>query len=151
MPIVVFMSRAAALGMHAMAMLACHDDTLIPTRVIARDLGVSEAHLAKVLHRLHRHGLVVAVRARGGGIRLAKAAREVTLLQILETIDGTAQTPACPLGTARCTARGCVLGELSVRIDAQVRDYLGRTALSAMVPERREAAVRSALGAKGRS
>jgi Rrf2 family protein len=145
-PNILFMSRAAALGMHAMALLADSSGALVPTHVLAERLAVSEAHLAKVLQRLSRHGLVIAVRARGGGVRLARPAREVTLLQILETIDGTVTTPACLLGQAGCLPGDCMLGNLTSRIGTQVRRYFDGTLLSDLGARPNVATGRQSLG-----
>ena len=45
-------SEAASLAMHAMLLLAKAPETILSTHEAATKLGVSEAHLAKVMQRL---------------------------------------------------------------------------------------------------
>ncbi|MFY7778889.1 MAG: SUF system Fe-S cluster assembly regulator [Elstera sp.] len=53
------------------------------------------ATVAKVLKALNRAGLVTAARGSGGGYRLARAPREITVAEIIAAIDG-------PLGMTEC-------------------------------------------------
>jgi Rrf2 family protein len=53
------------------------------TAQIAGKYGASPHHLAKVLGRLRRAGLVSAARGSGGGYRFAGNAKRVTLLDVI--------------------------------------------------------------------
>jgi Rrf2 family nitric oxide-sensitive transcriptional repressor len=65
MPTVLRMSDAASLALHGMVILAEAPERRVSARAIASELDASEAHLAKVLQRLARAGLVESVRGRG--------------------------------------------------------------------------------------
>ena len=52
--------------------------------------------MLNTLHRLKGAGLVVSVRGKSGGFRLARAAREITLADVVEAIDGPAPPPRDP-------------------------------------------------------
>ena len=49
---------------------------------------VSEDHVAKVLQQLVRARIVQGVRGVGGGYRLAVAPRELTMLAVVEAVEG---------------------------------------------------------------
>ncbi len=70
---IVKISDAVALGIHAATLLAVVPGKSYTTRAMADGLGVSEAHLAKVMQRLSRAGIVVSRRGPKGGFVLAKA------------------------------------------------------------------------------
>jgi len=55
---------------------------------ISQSTGVPVEYLRKVLQRLTRARLVASERGRGGGFRLARAANRITLLHIVEAIEG---------------------------------------------------------------
>lgn len=55
---------------------------------ISQTTGVPVEYLRKVLQRLTRARLVASERGRGGGFRLARAADRITLLHIVEAIEG---------------------------------------------------------------
>lgn len=55
---------------------------------ISESTGVPVEYLRKVLQRLTRARLVASERGRGGGFRLARPADRITLLDIVEAIEG---------------------------------------------------------------
>lgn len=123
-------SEAAVLGLHAAVVLAEIPGEQRSTGELARALGVSEAHLSKVLQRLARHGLVRSVRGPGGGFSLAAEPQEVTLLQVYEAIEGPLAPSDCLLDAAQCGGSDCILGGLLTTVNRQVREYLTATRLA---------------------
>ena len=79
---VLKISEAASLALHTMALLA--SERVGPMRIhdMARTFDISEAHLAKVLQRLSRAGLVHGTRGPRGGFMLPDGGEETTLLEI---------------------------------------------------------------------
>jgi len=126
---VLHISEAASLAMHTTVLLAAHPDRLIPTREAASVLDVSEAHLAKVLQRLAKEGLVRSARGPKGGFALARPAEEISLLNVYEAIEGQYTDAACLLGRPVCRGEQCILGGLLATVNAQVRAYLSSTKL----------------------
>ncbi len=125
-------SDAATIAMHAMAYLAsCGGKGPVSAHEMARYLGVSEAHLGKVLQRLARFGFVSSRRGPRGGFEAGRRPEEVTLLEIYEAVDGPMSGSTCLLGHDACPGRsGCILGDLMSAINARVHDQLSRTTLS---------------------
>ena len=127
MPSVLKISEAASLALHTVVFLAAHPDQPESTRAIASILGVSEAHLSKVLQRLTRAGLVRSTRGPRGGFTLARSSEEMTLLEVYEVMEGALTQSQCLLSKPVCGERGCILGGLLIAIDQQVSDYLAQT------------------------
>ena len=67
---VLRISEAATLALHTLALLASRPGVILSTHKIAKRLEASEAHLAKVLQRLARMGLVRSIRGARGGFVL---------------------------------------------------------------------------------
>jgi len=124
-------SDAASLGLHAMALLGKDEaeDGWVSAARLAGELKVSEAHLAKVMRRLGRGGLVRSARGRGGGFRLARPAGDVRLLEIYEAIEGPLDPAECLMDPPICGGRRCVMGRLVRSVNRQVRDRLAETTL----------------------
>ncbi|HVE93796.1 MAG TPA: Rrf2 family transcriptional regulator [Acidimicrobiales bacterium] len=57
--------------------------------------GVPSAYLAKHLQALTRAGVLEAAPGRGGGYRLAKPAREISICDVVEAVDGSAEAFRC--------------------------------------------------------
>ena len=122
-------SEAANLGIHAMAcLLDSSPSNAISVAEIAALLGVSRDHLGKVLQRLAKVGLVTSRRGPKGGFFLGSKAKEATLLQVLEAIDGPMTRVGCLLGRPVCGGQ-CILGDLVDSLHNQVHDYLTNTTL----------------------
>lgn len=124
-------SDAASLALHMMICLSEAPEKLISTHDIASALDVSENHLAKVGQRLHKAGLVEAVRGPKGGFKLAKPAEKITLLNIFEAIEGPACPEKCLLGRESCERESCIMGGIVESVNRQVLDFFAKTTLAA--------------------
>jgi Rrf2 family iron-sulfur cluster assembly transcriptional regulator len=83
------LSAASSYAVRALAHLARRPPGASErTHDIARAAGLADAQLAKILGRLVRAGLLSAVKGPGGGYVLARPARQITLLAIIEATDG---------------------------------------------------------------
>ena len=62
--------------------------TAISANKLAEDHGVGMTYLAKALQAMSRAGLVISVVGRGGGYRLARSPSEITLLDVVQALEG---------------------------------------------------------------
>lgn len=79
-------------------------DRLVTIEEMARSYRVSRAHLMKVVNALTRAGYLKAVRGRAGGLRLAKAADEIRLGDVVKTTE-----PDFALVECFATGNQCVI------------------------------------------
>lgn len=126
---VLKISEAASLALHTMVLLAANPGRTLATRDIAALLRVSEAHLAKVLQRLARSGLVNSQRGPKGGFSLAKDAHAISLLEVYEAVEGPLETRSCLLEQPVCGG-DCLLGGLLHKVASEVSSYFAQTRLS---------------------
>jgi Rrf2 family protein len=75
----------------------------ISQSALSRSTKISTASLAQILHRLRNAGLIVARRGPGGGVGLARAARDIAVLEVIRAIDGAGIEGRCILGFAACS------------------------------------------------
>jgi Rrf2 family protein len=130
---VVRLSEAVSIAFHAAALMAAEGDRVHTTRDLAGRLGVSRAHLAKVMPRLAKAGLVRSTRGPAGGFRLARPAEATTFLEIYEALEGPVRGPGCPLKRSSCPFSRCLFGELAGEISADFVGYLGTNTLGSFV------------------
>ena len=126
-------SEAASLALHTMRFLATRHRQRVNNRDIARTLKVSETHLAKVLQRLGRAGLVLSLRGPGGGFTLTQPPESITLLKIYEAIEGPQKLPNCLRKNPIC-AGDCIWGDLLPKVSTEILEYLTSTKLSDLNP-----------------
>lgn len=117
-------SEAASLGLHAMVVLASDEENHHTVREVAEMICASQAHLAKVLQTLTRAGLLESSRGPKGGFRLARSRDGITLLDVLEAIDGRFEPPGCLMTAPVCGQMGCIFDDLLLRVGEEVREYM---------------------------
>ena len=90
------LSEGVEWGLHC-ALLAAQAPAgvALPRRVLAEHYGLPEAYLAKHLQALTRAGLLRATSGPSGGFRLARPADQITVLDVLEAIEGAAGPFVC--------------------------------------------------------
>lgn len=67
--------------------LAAHTDRLCSVKEVAEHYGISRNHLVKVAHRLSQLGYVDSTKGKGGGLRLAVAAKTVKLGDLVLALE----------------------------------------------------------------
>jgi Rrf2 family protein len=123
-------SEAATLGLHALAFLAQNPGRRCSSREIAGVLDLSEAHLAKIMQRLERAGLVLGRRGPAGGFTLARPATEISLRRIYEVIEGPLRSERCLLGHP-LGKHQCPLGRLLKGLERELVTQMDRITLTA--------------------
>ncbi|MBL8692872.1 MAG: Rrf2 family transcriptional regulator [Planctomycetes bacterium] len=119
-------NTSTRLALYAAVEMARAGDGLVTAAGVAEKHGISAHHLAKVLQQLVRAGIAQAVRGVGGGYRLARPAKEITLLQIVEQFEGTVDLDKCLLQDARS---GAACGDSAMCRLKRVFDEIDRQAL----------------------
>ncbi|MCK4512244.1 Rrf2 family transcriptional regulator [bacterium] len=125
----IYFSEAASLALHATGVLAGAGDDPITAGRMAEALGASEAHLAKVLGRLSKAGLVSATRGPHGGFRLSVDATEVTLRDVYEAIEGNLEIQHCLSGLPVCDKPSCALSSLFEKVSTEIVEGLAAITL----------------------
>ncbi|MBN8508105.1 MAG: Rrf2 family transcriptional regulator [Burkholderiales bacterium] len=97
------LQKNTQLALYSVLEFAARPGALVPAAEVADKYGESAHHLAKVLSKLARAGIVESVRGVGGGYRFVGNARRLTLLDVIRImedleghgeVDSTATTPA---------------------------------------------------------
>jgi Rrf2 family protein len=77
-------------------------DGRVSTASISEAENIPLPFLTKVISRLATAGLVTTSRGMGGGVSLARSPEEVTLLQVVEAVDGPIVLNHCLLRSGTC-------------------------------------------------
>ena len=88
----------------------------------------------RVLALLQRHGLLLARAGQQGGYTLGRPASSVSLLEVVEAVEGPLITRTCVMRDGLCGESGyCVLHHAWSAAREALRDVLARTELSSAV------------------
>jgi Rrf2 family protein len=112
----------------------------IPGKALAEYHGVSETYLLKHLKALVTAGIFESVPGPRGGYRLARDAAEITLLDIVEAIDGKQPVFRCteirqrgPTAVEACAYRGpCGINRAMLSAEAAWRLALAEHTLASL-------------------
>ena len=85
------LQKSTQFALYAVLELAAAPERQMSTAGIAARYGISAHHLAKVMRRLVRAGLIQSVRGVGGGYRFSGNVRRVTLWDIMELFEPDAR------------------------------------------------------------
>ncbi|MCT1577742.1 nitric oxide-sensing transcriptional repressor NsrR [Oceanobacillus kimchii] len=87
------------------------DQELANIKEIAEVYQISQEHLRKVVHELTKKELVVTIRGRNGGIKLAKSASEINIGHLIRQLENDFVLLECfDKGTNHCViSPGCTL------------------------------------------
>ena len=98
------LSRPVDYALRAMRILATLPADEEATRsTLSERLAAPEPFLAKVMRRLAVAELVEARRGVGGGFRLSRPPEQISMLQVVEAVEGSAGLNACFLSTGQCS------------------------------------------------
>jgi Rrf2 family protein len=90
------LSEGVEWGVHCAAVLAAlPPGSALPAGRLAEFHGVPTAYLAKHLQAMSRAGLLESVPGPRGGYRLARPAESISILDVVEAIDGRAPAFRC--------------------------------------------------------
>ncbi len=90
-------NKSTRFALYAALEMARGGDGRVTASSVAVKYEISSHHLAKVLQQMVRSGLAAAVRGVGGGYRLARSPKEITLYDIVEIFEGTQDLERCML------------------------------------------------------
>jgi Rrf2 family transcriptional regulator, iron-sulfur cluster assembly transcription factor len=95
--------------------------------------GLPRDFLAKIFQKLVRAGVLRSAKGRGGGFALARPQHEITLMEIVQALEGEQALDGCVIGLARCNDQmPCAQHDLYKPIRQRLKDYLRTTTLADM-------------------
>ena len=136
------LSSKGRYGARLMLELAlCYGMGPVLLKDIAKRQGISEGYLEHLLPPLKAAGLVRSSRGAHGGYRLAKAPSEITLKEIVYTLEGSLSPAECVDAPSVCQrARYCVTRDIWKELREKISQTLESVTLEDMVERQRDKA-----------
>lgn len=128
------LSRHADYALRIVLDLALRPSSRI--RDIAYRRKAPPAFLAKIVRDLARAGLVRSLRGRKGGVALARPASRITVLQVIEAVDGPLAVNRCVPGGGGCLlSRSCPARPLWLKLQRTVAKELQGATIEGLLQE----------------
>ena len=101
-------SRSCEYAIRALMYLAqVREGKYVMARQIAEEEAIPAHFLAKILQQLAKRGFLKSSKGPTGGFCLNIPADEISLIQIVEVLDGLAEYDRCITGLAECSDETC--------------------------------------------
>ena len=114
-------SQATDYALHAMLYLVEEaPDKPVSVQLLAEKMGVSQTYLSKMLTKLVKAGLIHSVSGANGGYRLKRNQDEITILDVIHAIEGTASIFECSFNHGR----ECLIQQVVVEAEQQMEQFL---------------------------
>jgi Rrf2 family protein len=133
------LSEGVEWTVHCCALLAnLPKGTALPAKKLAVFFDIPEHYLAKHMQQMSIAGIVATKKGPGGGYRLAKPATSITLLDMVEAIDGRTSSFRCteirrrgPTGLTPCAYKmPCGIARTMKNADKIWREELAKTTIA---------------------
>lgn len=128
----VRLSNLADYAVVVMCHAAQYSDTRLSASTVAAATNIPLPTVAKLMGMLSRSGLLISHRGIGGGFSLACPAQDISVAQIVETVDGPIALTQCTEHTVSpCSLESlCVVRPQWQVINRTVRDALAAVSLA---------------------
>ncbi|MGH9558877.1 MAG: RrF2 family transcriptional regulator [Bryobacteraceae bacterium] len=125
-------SKSAEYAIRAMVhMAALPPGEFALVKQIATEGAIPEHFLAKILQGLARDGFLKSSKGPGGGFRLNIAPEEISMMKIVEAVDGAGRYDRCIGGSPECNDRApCGMHDSWTALRSRIMDYLGKTSIA---------------------
>ena len=109
-------------------------DEKASTSQIAEEKDIPLSFLAKIIAQLSVAGLLQTMRGARGGVTLARPAEDISLLEVVEAIDGPILINECVNDSYNCSQHGCPMRNIWQDVQADLVKRLKETKFSQFVP-----------------
>ncbi len=125
------LSQAAELAVRGIQVLAQrHGDNPVPLDVICQARNLPKQYLVKIFALLARADLVMPIRGKHGGYLLSREPQDITLLEIVEAVEGPLAVNRCQEDPPKCDQEECPIRPVWTDIQSTVRDKLAAVTLA---------------------
>jgi Rrf2 family protein len=141
------LSTKGRYGTRAMLDVALHtDEGLVHLKDVAERQEISKKYLEHLVARLEADGLLRTVRGAGGGVALVRPPSEVTILDILCTLEGPLTPVECVDRPEVCSRSvNCSARDLWIELGEAMTGLLGSVTLEQLCERQRQKDMPAAL------
>ena len=132
----MLVTRETDYAVRTVLYLARDGSRLASVTEIAHAMHIPKSFLAKLLQRLVRSHILMSMRGVNGGFQLAQKPSDITLLSIMEAVQGPAGINVCAIDSKRCKlSSSCSVHPVWVEIRKEVERRLKRATIANLLAD----------------
>ncbi len=100
-------------------------------RDIAQSQQISEKYISRLVISLRKAGLIRSIRGVNGGFHLDRKPEDITLLEVVEVMEGPLSIVDCVIAPRKCRMHeNCAPREVWCKLNENIRDLMRQTTLA---------------------
>jgi len=134
----VLFSKKCEYALQALQLMAeFHGDGTVSADQIAYQLDIPKEFISKILQSLAKSDIIISQRGNAGGFKLGRDPENISLIDIVENIDGTGAFENCVIGHLNCnSAEPCSMHEVWAPMRNELNRFMASTCLQNINPKR---------------
>ena len=131
-------TRQADYAIRAVLYLAqIKDGSRTATSIVAKEQHIPPSFLAKIVTQLSLAGVLHTSRGAHGGVMLAREPKDISLLDVIQAIDGPLQLSECVEDGGFCTfERNCPIRSIWSHLQEELAVHLQKTDFAQLAAKR---------------
>lgn len=130
----MLVTRETDYAVRTVLYLAKNRNRMASVTEVAHAMHIPKSFLAKLLQRLVRSRILTSSRGVNGGFQLVQKPSEITLLSIMEAVQGPAGINVCAIDSKRCKLSStCSVHPVWVEIRKEVEKRLKRETIGKLI------------------
>jgi len=128
------LSPAAEFAVRGILVLAeGYGDGPVTLDTICKLRDLSKQYLVKIFASLSRAKLITPVRGKKGGYLLARDPKDITVLDVIEAVEGPVTLNFCQMSPPQCERNGCPMRPVWADLQDTIRTKLASMTLAGCV------------------
>jgi Rrf2 family protein len=130
-------TRDTDYAVRALCFIAKRKDDIVPATELVKKLKIPRPFLRKILQTLNTKGLLESYKGQGGGFKLARSAKKIFLVDLIEIFQGPFRLNECFFKRVVCPhRRDCSLKEKIDSIERHVISELKSITIASLLKGR---------------
>ena len=115
-------------------------------RDIAKSQQISEKYISRLVIALRKAGMIRSVRGVNGGFHIAMKPEDITLLDVVEVMEGPLSIVDCVKAPKRCAMHeNCAPREIWCKLNDEIRDLMRQTTLADILESYKKQSAREGM------
>ena len=127
-------SKTTSYAIAVLSYLARHEEEKFSAKKLNEILKIPWPYLRQLLTSLSKSGFIFSTQGRNGGFQLKKAANQIILAEIIDSVEGLEVLGTCIMGFEKCPFdHTCAMHEVWEDTRASILNVLNNTTLERLL------------------
>jgi Rrf2 family protein len=124
------LSHTSEYALRILSYMTREPDSVFSAKQLIDALKISDKYLRRLMTQLTKAGFITSTQGRDGGYAFSKPVDQISLAEIIDTVEGTDKYLGCALGFEHCTdEHPCVLHPIWLPIRNEFERIIKTTTL----------------------